>query len=94
LLGSFGSIFGGFKAEGGPVSPGTGYVIGESGAERFVPTTPGYIVPNGAAMAKQSQPLVVQAHFHGVQNADSFRASQDHVLNHLANAVTRAVGRR
>jgi hypothetical protein len=94
ILGSLGGIFSGFRASGGDVQPGHSYIVGENGSERFVPTTPGYIVPNGAAMAKQSQPLVVQAHFHGVQNADSFRASQDHVLNHLATAVSRAVARR
>lgn len=40
------SIFGGFKAEGGSVSAGTPYIVGEQGAELFVPKTSGTIIPN------------------------------------------------
>lgn len=42
------SVFGGFRATGGPVSAGKSYVVGENGAELFVPKTNGSIVPNGA----------------------------------------------
>jgi len=38
----------GARAEGGPVSAGTAYVVGERGPEMFVPDTSGRIVPNGA----------------------------------------------
>lgn len=49
ILGSFvGSIFGGFKASGGPVSSGKGYIVGEEGPEWFEPGTSGTIVPNHA----------------------------------------------
>lgn len=41
------SAFGGFRAEGGSVSAGKSYVVGERGAEMFVPRTSGTIVPNG-----------------------------------------------
>lgn len=40
--------FGGFFADGGPVSPGKGYMVGEKGPEFFAPSTSGYIVPNAA----------------------------------------------
>lgn len=40
-------IFGGAKADGGPVSGGTPYLVGEQGPEMFVPNTSGSIVPNG-----------------------------------------------
>lgn len=43
-----GSLFGGFKAEGGPVMPGKGYIVGERGPEWFMPKTAGSIVPAGA----------------------------------------------
>ncbi len=47
LLGSAAAaIFGGFKAEGGPVKAGTAYVVGERGRELFVPRTAGTVVPN------------------------------------------------
>lgn len=39
--------FGGFKADGGPVSAGRSYIVGERGPELFTPSTSGQIVPNG-----------------------------------------------
>ena len=39
-------LFGGGKAEGGSVKAGTSYVVGERGAEMFVPKTDGVIIPN------------------------------------------------
>jgi hypothetical protein len=41
------SAFGGFRAEGGSVSAGKSYVVGEQGAEMFVPSQNGTIIPNG-----------------------------------------------
>lgn len=38
--------FGGFRAAGGTVEPGTAYVVGERGKELFIPQQPGLIVPN------------------------------------------------
>jgi hypothetical protein len=43
------AVFGGFRADGGPVSPGKAYVVGERGPELFTPRHAGAIVPNGAA---------------------------------------------
>jgi hypothetical protein len=49
LLGSiFGPLFGGFRAEGGPVSPGKGYIVGEREPEWFFPRSAGTIVPESA----------------------------------------------
>ena len=48
IVGLLGSYFGGFRANGGPVSGGTPYVVGERGPELFVPSRNGTIVPNGA----------------------------------------------
>lgn len=41
-----GSLFGGGKASGGAVNSGTSYLVGEKGAELFVPKTDGTIIPN------------------------------------------------
>lgn len=44
-----GAYFGGalgFRASGGPVSAGRGYIVGENGPEYFSPRTSGHIVPN------------------------------------------------
>ena len=46
ISGAISSVFGGGKAAGGMVSGGTPYVVGEKGAELFVPQTSGTIIPN------------------------------------------------
>ena len=47
ISGAISSAFGGFRAAGGPVSAGKSYVVGEQGAEMFIPSSNGTIVPNG-----------------------------------------------
>lgn len=42
-------------AKGGTVRPGSPFIVGEEGAELFVPGRVGTIVPNGAMTANQSQ---------------------------------------
>jgi hypothetical protein len=46
VTGFIGSLFGGFRAEGGPVLSGRSYIVGERGPELFVPGSSGSIVPN------------------------------------------------
>ena len=46
IAGLIDTAFGGFRAAGGSVSAGTPYVVGERGAELFVPSSNGTIVPN------------------------------------------------
>lgn len=46
FFGGFGSLFGGGKANGGAVSGGTPYLVGEKGAEMFVPNSSGQIITN------------------------------------------------
>lgn len=40
------NVFGGGRATGGTVQAGTSYMVGERGAEMFVPNTSGRIIPN------------------------------------------------
>lgn len=47
IAGGFGSLFGGARAAGGPVSSGSAYLVGERGPEIFAPSSSGTIVPNG-----------------------------------------------
>lgn len=49
-----GFLFGGFRADGGPVAPGVSYIVGERGPELFTPTMPGNIVPNHAVAANRN----------------------------------------
>ena len=46
--GLFSSFLGGTRANGGPVTGGTSYLVGERGPEIFTPATTGRITPNGA----------------------------------------------
>ena len=46
IAGLIDSAFGGFRANGGFVQAGKSYVVGERGAEMFVPSSNGTIVPN------------------------------------------------
>lgn len=48
------NLFGGFRANGGPVSSGKAYVVGERGPELFVPKAAGGIVPNHSLGRSQS----------------------------------------
>jgi len=44
---SVANFFGGARADGGPVTGGTSYVVGERGPEIFTPGSNGTIIPNG-----------------------------------------------
>jgi hypothetical protein len=46
--GLLGGLFGGFRANGGPVRSGRAYVVGERGPELMVPNASGTVIPNSA----------------------------------------------
>ena len=51
IVGSLvGSFFGGARADGGPVSAGRAYLVGERGPEIVVPRGAGTVLPNGVGM--------------------------------------------
>jgi phage-related minor tail protein len=72
-------------AVGGPVAPGSAYVVGERGPELFVPSGNGDIVPGAAAAGTRPQ-IVLNVQ---TQNAQSFLKSQ----SQIAAMVTRALSR-
>ena len=49
LAAAVGGLFGGSRADGGPVMPGAAYVVGERGPEVFRPSGAGTIEPMGGA---------------------------------------------
>lgn len=51
FTGILGALFGGVRAQGGPVSPGHAYLVGERGPEPFIPNTPGTVMSNATYMA-------------------------------------------
>jgi phage-related minor tail protein len=63
------SVFGGARADGGPVDMGRAYLVGERGPELFVPGASGAIQPNGAGGGNIT--LNVQT-----RDAESFRRSE------------------
>lgn len=60
ILSGVSSIFGGFRENGGPVSAGISYVVGERGPELFTPSTSGKVIPNGQ-MTGTSVKLMVES---------------------------------
>lgn len=63
----FSSVFGGFRALGGPVAPGRDYVVGERGPELFRPQVPGQIVPNHALGGGAQPKIVIHNNAPGVE---------------------------
>lgn len=57
-----GGIFGGYRADGGDVSAGRSYVVGERGPELFIPSQNGTIVPNEATRGGQGGRIDVFVH--------------------------------
>ena len=53
--------FGGFRADGGPVSPGKSFIVGEKGAEIFTPRTSGQITPISGAGQGGAIPIAITA---------------------------------
>ncbi len=77
-----GKLFG-FRAEGGPVSGGSPYIVGERGPELFVPGASGAIVPNGGFGGGE---VSITQHI----NIDS-RSDQASILAGMAAAKNAAV---
>jgi TP901 family phage tail tape measure protein len=60
LAAAQGLSYGGGKASGGRVSPGSWYTVGESGTEAFVPDSAGTIHPNSALRGGNAAPALIQ----------------------------------
>jgi hypothetical protein len=74
-LGSLVGLFGGFLAEGGDVTPGKAYVVGERHPEFFIPRASGAVVPS--LRAQQVRPLTYAPTYNiNTPDPDSFRRSQ------------------
>lgn len=82
-----GSLFGGFKASGGPVTAGKGYIVGERGPEYFMPRQHGEIIPHHAL--KVSSPPTIIMHIH-TPDAPSFQHSRGQITRGLTLALQQA----
>ena len=96
LMAGFGALFGGGKAGGGAVKGGTPYLVGEKGAELFVPNTSGQIITNQnteAMMAGQGQGVNINF---SIQATDA--AGVDEIIasrkNQIVAMVSQAMNQR
>ena len=80
LAAAVGGLFGGSRADGGPVAPGAAYVVGERGPEVFRPHGAGVIEPMSGAPG-----VTVNVHVDG--GARELLRSEAQI----AQALTRAV---
>lgn len=91
VVGILGSLFGGARAAGGPVSPDKAFLVGEKGPELFTPPSRGNITPNsdlrGAAMA----PPVVNVNVINVTDPNEIAAAIND--GSADKAIINAVGR-
>lgn len=88
LLG-LGALFGGARANGGPVSPGSWYMVGERGPEPFIPRVPGTILPN-SALRGGGQPVAIELHLdEGALFEPRVRAISSGVTASIAKKGTR-----
>ena len=65
----FAGFSGLFRADGGPVTAGQPYIVGERGPEWFVPNRGGTVLPNGTAPA--SGPVIHQTISIDARGADA-----------------------
>jgi uncharacterized protein Yka (UPF0111/DUF47 family) len=87
LFSGIGSLFGGFFADGGAVSGGKSYIVGERGPELFSPRAGGLITPNHALAGGGN----VTVHMN-IQTPDihSFRKSGNQIAADMARSIERA----
>jgi hypothetical protein len=71
VLGAIGNFFKP-RADGGPVTAGAPYMVGERGPELFIPNHSGSIMPNGAGGVQINQQIVVHP---GSNAADMYAAA-------------------
>lgn len=86
---AFGSLFGGFFAEGGSPPVGVPSIVGENGPEIFVPKTAGTVVPNSKI---GDTTVVVQQTIHLSPGlAETVNAAVMNAAPHIAGAARAAV---
>ncbi len=87
LLTSFLSApFGGARANGGFVAPGSSFLVGERGPELFTPNGSGRITSNGAGGGASG--MTVNINLPGVRDVDGFRRSQTQIAASLSRVLS------
>lgn len=90
---ALGGLFGGFRAGGGSVLAGKGYIVGERGPEWFMPRQHGQVFSNAqVSTASQSHPVSIVMHVH-TPDAGSFRQASSQITAAMGVALQQAVKR-
>jgi len=76
------SVFGGARADGGPVAAGGAYLVGERGPELFRPTTSGEVGPAAAGGT------TVNLNLSGASTPDAFVRSEAQIAQAIARAAS------
>lgn len=87
--GLLGAIFGGFRAEGGPVSPGKAYMVGERGPEIIVPSMGGTVIPNEGIADRSGVDVRVF-----VDEGGNWQAAVERISGNVSTAVVAQNNRR
>lgn len=87
------TLFGGPKADGGPVAGGTPYLVGERGPELFVPRQSGVIVPNHAMAGGNGVTVNLTTNFASGVTRQEVAAMLPRMVEAAKSAVAEAVGR-
>ena len=80
---ALGGMFSGARADGGPVTPGGGYLVGERGPEVFRPASSGDVSPLGGGGG-----VTVNLQVQGAQTPAAFARSDAQIAQALARAAT------
>jgi hypothetical protein len=75
------SNFGGFMADGGNVTPGKAYVVGENHPEFFVPGKSGQVTPAAVGTGGGDTHIFSPTYQINTPNADTFRKSQSQIIS-------------
>lgn len=75
------------RADGGPVSAGREYIVGEEGPERFVPNTSGFIVPNSGLGGSGSRAVNITIAPVINFNGSSARDDADTIINKVIQVI-------
>ncbi|MEO0061500.1 MAG: hypothetical protein RLZZ08_60 [Pseudomonadota bacterium] len=88
LTGAVGALFGlPGRATGGPVSPGSAYVVGERGPEMFVPTSAGRIETGAGGSARDVRVSIAMTAPRGTDVPTAMRRSSRQVASTIRRAL-------
>jgi phage-related minor tail protein len=86
--------FGGMFADGGDVTPGRSYLVGERGPEMIMPRAASTVVPNHALSTGNGKVVNLGGvHFHGVTSHDEFKKSKDQIMRDFSRQTQVAMSR-